>query len=143
MDDISLIIMFGLLMALVGVIMCIVRANQVSRCSQIVSGLVVGHELQTSTETERDDNGIERIREKSMYHTVYSYKISDREYEMVSKIGSSTKTPKNGTTVTVFYNPSNEQDFYVKEESLGNNLGLVFVAIGAIIIVVALFILQY
>ena len=74
------------------------------------------------------------------YYPVYSYTVKEIPYEKSSSIGTPKPRFTIGQKVNVLYNPANPDDFYAEEDGLSNTIFYIFLVIGILIIIAALFI---
>ena len=102
-------------------------------CKETTSGIVADYLVKT--ETREDEDG--HRQEKKRWYQIFEYTVDGRTYTKQSDYSSSTREFELNEKVTVFYNSSNPNDYYVKEESFTAgvfNIALLIVAIGVLLL---------
>ena len=73
------------------------------------------------------------------YYPEFSYTANGISYNERSVIGTPRPRFTEGQKITVFYNPANPEDFYVAEDGLSNSVFYVFLVVGILLLILALF----
>jgi len=74
--------------------------------------------------------------EGSTYYPIFEYVANGQTVIHKSSYGSNWKRFKIGTKVTVFFNPANIDEYYVKEDTEGNYIGILFMVFGAVMLII-------
>lgn len=69
------------------------------------------------------------------YFTEFTYMVNEVEYVKSSKIGTAGASFKQGMQVTVFYNPDNPNDYYVREDKITVSGYKIFTAAGILFMI--------
>ena len=115
-------------------------------CTAQTAGKVVDIECRESVREEEDpvhpdDPMMRRKVTEIHYVPIYEFTINGTVKRKPSTVGSVHQTANIGQQVTVFYNPSDPEKYYVAEDKDGRNAGTVFVVVGAVIAAVGVILL--
>lgn len=122
------IILFCGLFLGVGIYQWRKQVNRKEICTAQVFGRVA--EIIRHEETDHDGRSV-------TYSPVFAYTVAGYEYRKTSKASSSFCRFKQGDEVTVYYDPIDPQDSYVLEDREGNRAGILFAAVGALGMILA------
>lgn len=134
MDGRILFVILGIVFGAIGLLLMIYRVILVKKCTSSVFGVVENVSAQSEPSRGGDGGGSAII-----YTPTFKYIADGREYIKKSVYGSSHLKLRTGDKVTVFYNPADPKQYYVKEHHTGYLFGAVFFAVG--IIAAALFLI--
>lgn len=124
----------ALLFFLVGLFMLRGQKKRVWECTAQTSGVV--SDIERTEKIEKDDNGKEET--TYVYYPVYTYTVDGSEISKRASTGSGLKRFKIGQAVTVFYNPANPDQYYVKEDKLSARGGFLIMGIGVLLFVLGI-----
>ena len=124
------VFLFGLVFAGLGAFLLWIDKKKRKECTAEVVGVV--KDVGKSTTFKKG-------RVRNSYRPTFAYSVEGVEYVKQSNTKSGTSKFSEGQNVTVFYDPSKPQRFYVLEEGKTTVLYLVLVGIGAATMLVAPF----
>lgn len=131
-------LIFGGVLVVIGVAMVIGRIRKCYLCTVQTEGIVYDVKRKVRKSDETDDYGHTRQITNVTYAPVFQYYADGRRITKESSISSGAKL-EIGRAVTLFYNPNKVEEYYVLEEKAAQYSGFIFLIIGIIFIVVAIF----
>ncbi|MBQ9279741.1 MAG: DUF3592 domain-containing protein [Clostridia bacterium] len=99
------------------------------RCTEEASGTVVQMVEEISSDPDSTDY---------TYYPVVEYQAGDQTVSKKSSIGSNPSPYQVGDKVEVLYNPDEVEEFIIVGEDTGKIFQIIFIVIGAVILVVSL-----
>lgn len=122
----------GLLFVGVGVFL-IMRGNTLEKnCTASTEATV--YDYRESFDTDSDGAS------STYYYAKIKYSVDGKTYDKENSTGLTHKKYKEGSKVTVMYNPKKPDELYIKGESLSNGLmAYILIGLGALVAIVGLF----
>ena len=121
------VILFGVVFVAVGVFVFVRGNNIQKRCTEEIVGTVVEIEREIST----DSDGYQEY----MYYPVIEYKAGEETVTKKYNVGSGNSKYNLEDKVTVLYNPDNVEEYIIKGDKSSNLIGIVFIVLGAVVVV--------
>jgi hypothetical protein len=136
---IGLVSAVAVLVMIVGIVMA-GRAKKLRRnCTAMTMGKVEGFEVDESSST--DEDGDETV--SVSHYPIFSYTAMGRNMVKRSRVGTGRPRFAVGREVSVYYNPTNPDEYYVLEDGSAKNIGVWFVVFGLFIFVVLMGVLLF
>lgn len=136
MKESIILLIFGGIFLLVGVIVFAQTMMKRKKCSGVTTGVV--KEVTTDREVQRDSNG---IHSKVVFHTIVEYTVGEQNYIQRSSSGSTANAHYVGEQIEVHYDPENPiKSYWGTSDFLGLFTGIIFGLVGLGIMIVSIFI---
>lgn len=136
MRESIILLIFGGIFLLVGVIVFAQTMMKRKKCSGVTTGVV--KEVTTDREVQKDSNG---IHSKVVFYTIVEYTVGEQKYIQKSLTGSTANAHYVGEQIEIHYNPENPiKSYWGTSNFLGLFTGTIFGLVGLGIMIVSMFI---
>ena len=125
------VVAFSVIFLIIGVKGFINNNNLVKNCSETTSGVVTRI---VESEVSSDEGT------SLMYAPEFEYEVNGQVYKQVSPVKTSKGLVKykEGSQVTIYYNPSNPNEYLVDGDNPNNTFAIISVVVGSILAIVAI-----
>lgn len=120
---------FGIIFCMIGVIMLNNRKKKEAKCTLMTYGKVTDIVRHRSYDS---DGGY-----SSSWHPVFEYNIEGIKYIKESPYGSSKPKYAIGQDVKIFYNPENNDEYYIAGDMLSKNIAIIFIIVGVVSVIIS------
>lgn len=124
-------ILAGIVFTLTGVLLLLIRSKRKANCTSIIKGKVTDI-------VKRKGIYDKEYGYSTLWHPVFEYTVDEVKYVKESNYGTSKAKFRIGQEVEIFYNPDDNNEYYVKEENGPKTLGVIFTIVGLILLFAAI-----
>ena len=136
MNNVMFMLIFSGACGLIGIIFLIIGIvilNNVKKKEKNCTSKTVGKVVDVVRHENYSTNG----GYSSSWHPVIEYNIGDLKYKKESIYGSAESKYAIGQDIEVCYNPKDNNEYYIKGDTLPKTLGTIFTIIGIGIMIIA------